>query len=349
MESPIPAKVLDLPPGPNNPRNSEGSFITLEEGRLLFVYTHYTGDSSGDHDPAHLAARISEDAGRTWTDEDQTILENEGLWNIMSVSLLRLQDGRIALFYVRKNSEEDCIPQLRYSSDEAATWTDPIPVITDRRGYFVLNNDRVIQLADGRLLAPVALHRPRGKPWKNEADLFVYWSEDAGQTWQSSPQLENPDEAQFQEPGVVELQDGTVLLFIRTNQNCQYFAFSHDGGKSWSAARPGNLPSPLSPASIKRLPEIGDLFVAWNQNGGDLPGLEGKRTPLNVALSSDEGKTWQGVQTLEDNPHGWYCYTAIYPGESFVLLAYCAGDRRENNGLAHTRITRIPLPWLYAQ
>ena len=30
--------VLDLPHGPGNPRNSEGSFAALKNGRILFAY-----------------------------------------------------------------------------------------------------------------------------------------------------------------------------------------------------------------------------------------------------------------------------------------------------------------------
>ncbi|MEA1952605.1 MAG: sialidase family protein [Planctomycetota bacterium] len=109
-----------LPPGPGNPRNSEGDFIKLADGRILFVYTHFTGGGS-DHATAHLAGRFSSDGGKTWTDKDTLVLANEGGFNIMSVSLLRLQDGRIALFYARKNSHTDCRPIMRISTDEAKT------------------------------------------------------------------------------------------------------------------------------------------------------------------------------------------------------------------------------------
>jgi len=40
--------VLRLDPGPGNPRNSEGDFIALKGGRIMFVYTHYTGSSGSD-------------------------------------------------------------------------------------------------------------------------------------------------------------------------------------------------------------------------------------------------------------------------------------------------------------
>src|SRR5256885_2346681 len=64
------SQPLVLAPGPGNPRNSEGDFIRLKSGRLLFVYTHFTG-GSGDAASAFLASRFSDDAGKTWSDKDE--------------------------------------------------------------------------------------------------------------------------------------------------------------------------------------------------------------------------------------------------------------------------------------
>ena len=55
------ADVLKLLPETNNPRNSEGDFITLKDERILFIYSHYTGESGSDHGNAYLAGRFSED------------------------------------------------------------------------------------------------------------------------------------------------------------------------------------------------------------------------------------------------------------------------------------------------
>jgi hypothetical protein len=57
-----------------------------------------------------------------------------------------------------------------YKKDEAKSWSEPVPCIPDRQGYFVLNNARVIQLHDGRLLMPVALHQIPGGQWSNKAE-----------------------------------------------------------------------------------------------------------------------------------------------------------------------------------
>jgi hypothetical protein len=117
---------LKLSPSGNNPRNSEGDFINLKDGRILFIYTHYTGDSSSDHAPAYLAGRYSDDGGYMWGEKDQIILQNEGEMNVMSVSLLRLQNGEIALFYMRKNSNNDCIPYMRIPKEQAKSWREPV-------------------------------------------------------------------------------------------------------------------------------------------------------------------------------------------------------------------------------
>src|SRR6185437_10612835 len=61
--------VLELPKGSNNPRNSEGDFITLKNGNILFIYSHFTGKSGSDFGHGYLASRYSEDSGKTWSKE----------------------------------------------------------------------------------------------------------------------------------------------------------------------------------------------------------------------------------------------------------------------------------------
>jgi hypothetical protein len=89
--------------------------------------------------------------------------------------------------------------------------------------------------------------------------------------------------------------------------------------------------------------------MVWNNNGGGNEAIAGKRTPFNIGISEDEGKTWQGVRTLADDPEGWYCYTAIdFTGEH-VLLGHCAGNSEVKSGLAITHISRINLDWIYGK
>jgi len=342
--------VIMLPPGPDNPRNSEGDFITLKDGRLLFVYTHYTGSSSDDHATAYLAGRFSSDKGKSWDREDHLVLENEGKMNVMSVSLLRLQNGEIALFYLRKNSVTDCIPMVRFSGDEARSWSEPVRCIQDREGYFVLNNHRVIQLKSGRLLMAVAYHGNSIPDRKNRlGSAWSYYSDDNGRNWQPGREVANPDSVVVQEPGVVELKEGRILMWMRTNSGFQYQSWSTDGGIGWTAAQRSNIKSPLSPAAIDRIPRTGDLLLVWNNNDNSNPATKGKRTPLTIAISKDEGKSWQRIKNIETNPDGWYCYTAVHFVGSYVLLGYCAGSQLKKTHLSQTDLRRIKLSQIYSR
>lgn len=343
-----PKTVLKLPPSENNPRNSEGDFVNLKDGRILFVYSRYTGDSSSDHAPAFLAGRYSDDGGETWTLEDEMIVSNEGEMNVMSVSLLRLQNDDIALFYLRKNSTKDCIPMMRISKDDAKTWSDAVPCISDREGYFVLNNDRVIQLKDGRLLMGVALHNSPDGVWKNRADLFSYYSDDNGKTWFSSEKVPNTTETITQEPGLIEMKDGRIMMYIRASGGYQQLSFSSDRGESWSHIETSNIPSPLSPATIEKIPATGDWLLVWNNNDGLNPDIKDKRTPLAIAISKDEGKTWKHIKNIHDDSDGWYCYIAIhFVDDDNVLLSYCAGSQSQKTHLSVTDITLLSKKWLY--
>ncbi|MCK5872094.1 MAG: chitobiase/beta-hexosaminidase C-terminal domain-containing protein, partial [Methylococcales bacterium] len=73
----------------------------------------------------------------------------------------------------------------------------------------------------------------------------------------------------------------------------------------------------------------------------------GKRTPYNLAISKDEGLTWEKIKTIESDPDGWYCYSAIEFVDNHLLVGHCAGDTKTNNGLSTIQITRLSLDWIY--
>lgn len=345
-QSMLSEKVLSLQPGQDNPRNSEGDFIRLKNGDILFVYSHYYGNSSNDHSTAYLASRISKDGGSTWSTTDQVVLENEGVLNIMSVSLLRLKSGEIALFYLRKNSTDDCIPFMRISRDEAKSWGEPIRCVSDLEGYFILNNDRVIQLEDGRIIMAVSQHNTPGGKFSLSGNLYSYFSDDKGLTWTRSEMVKNPGVV-LQEPGLVALKDGNLLMFSRSDCGTQCFTRSHDRGRTWGPVTKSQLVSPRSPATIERIPKTGDLLAVWNYNQSTDKVLSTKRTPLSMAISKDEGVSWSEVKTIEADPDGWYCYIAMEFVDGDVLLGYCAGSQSGKTGLAVTDVRRISIDWIY--
>lgn len=337
--------TLQLKPGPNNPRNSEGDFVNLKNGKILFAYTKFI-ESSNDNAPAKIMGRYSYDKGKTWTEEDQIIVEGEGEENVMSVSFLRMRNGDIAFFYGRKNSLDDNIPQIRISKNNGTSWSEPSPIITDQKGYFVLNNDRVIQLSSGRILVPVSLHKTPNSIWYNKGEIRCYYSDDNGQTWNRGQSVPTPFNVITQEPGIVELKDKRIMMIIRASGGFQYKSYSEDYGNTWSLAERSVISSPISPASIKRIHKTDDLVLVWNNNGKSGAGyFKAKRSPLTVAISQDEGVTWKNVQNIEDNLNESYAYTAVEEVDGYLLLGYYVKkDKTDGYGL---KVKRIKLKDIY--
>ena len=317
--------LLLIEPDKRQPRNSEGDIIELKDGRLCLVYARFTGGAA-DESAADLAMRTSNDGGKSWS-KDRIIVRNEGKMNVMSVSLLRLWDGRIALFYLRKQSPEDCRPVMRISADEGKTWSGPRMCITDEVGYYVLNNDRAVQLSGGRLVLPVAQHcAPKWKHTDWDGVAMCYLSDDNGKTWRRSRNTlrgKTPagERITLQEPGVVELSDGRLMLYCRTSAGSQYVSHSKDGGETWAPVRPSKLASPLSPATIERIPWTGDLMCVWNDHTGAHPFPDpDARTPLCVAVSKDDGKTWEKSRAIETDRAERFAYASItFVGDRAIL------------------------------
>lgn len=360
--------VLELPPGPGNARNSEGAFLDLNDGRVLFVYSRFVGDDGNDHAKAVLAARHSGDRGETWSgDSIIATPDEERAMNVMSVSLLRMQNGDIGLFYLLRRSWHDMRMQLRRSSDEGLTWSAAVQCMPAAE-YYVVNNDRVVRLASGRLIIPAALHRRlrdvndyEGRDWRgiwrSIAITVFFLSDDDGLTWREAKTmvaLSNPHtETGLQEPGAIELPGGVIWGWARTDLGRQYEFFSWDGGETWSEPRPSRFTSPASPLSMKRLPGTSRMLAIWNP----IPNYQtralaepgGDRTPLVAALGegfSDE--TWGAPMLIDENEveREGYCYTAVHFTSDSVLLAYCAGGIRDQGMLNRLRIRRIELNWL---
>lgn len=316
-----------------NPRNTEGSIVELKDGRLLLAYTRFYGGGS-DHAFADISGMLSTDQGRTWS-RPFLAQRNDAGCNVMSASLLRLQTGEILLGYLRKNTPStDCRFYVRLSADEGESWGTEVCATPEPVEYYVVNNDRVIQLRNGRLLVPAADHadwRRRRQAW-----AVCYLSDDKGATWRRGKGHVELPGCGCQEPGVVELSDGRVYMIIRNSLGAVYKADSNDGGDTWSEATSTGLPAPVAPCSIKRIPTNGDLLLVWNHS-------KTRRVPLTAALSSDDGETWHHIRAIETQG-GSFAYTSIcFVGEAAVLSYW------SSHGGLSLAVRRIPIGWFYEQ
>ena len=344
-------EVLFLEAKGNIPRNGEGSFIRLNDGRIMFGYTEFLGNDWEDDATANIAVIYSSDEGDTWTKPEILFRKPEEAWNIMSFSFLRMGNGDIGAFYIIKNNDRTDKIVLTRSSDEGKTWSESINCLDclEEADYYVINNDRIVRLTNGRILFAVARHTVLNTEHNfTPGVICFFYSDDDGYTWQKNetefacPFPSNPDG--YEEPGIYELPDGRLWCYIRTSLGCQYQSFSSDNGTTWTAPEPNLFfSSPCSPMLVK---DCGELTVAvFNPLPEHLLREDSEpwgRTPYVIAVSKDRGLTFkkENVFYLEDDLTNGYCYPAIIECQDGFLVAYY-----HSNGtgvcLNSTRITKI--------
>ncbi len=326
-----------------HPRYTEGSIVRLSEGSLLYAVTQFVGGGS-DFSQAQIVARRSADGGRTWG-PPRVLQKSTGKLNVMSVTMRRLnrpRDDTIAMFYLQKNGYDDLRVYVRFSLDEAATFAPPVRV-TAEPGYHVMNNDRVTQLSSGRLLAPVASTADVRKV--NHFVSYCLLSDDGGRTWRAGKGYVDQLKRGAMEPEVIELNDGRVMMIVRTHLGIIATSYSDDGGDTWS--EPGQLSTlkaPEAPATLRRIPSTGDLLLVWNNTFAPDAGHGGRRTPLTAAISSDDGRTWSHIRNLESRDDRSYAYTSLTFVRGRAVLSYWERD----GAMLSSRFRSLPISWFYS-
>lgn len=348
-----PGFVVDVFPGSAEfPRNGEGSIIELTDGALLFVNTRFYGGSA-DAAGADLVCVRSTDGGRTWSNPE-VAQKNVGVRNVMSASLRRLTDhktsdgkhesGPIGFFYLVKNGDADLKVYVRVSNDEANTWGGPV-CVTDRPGYHVMNNDRVLRTSKGRLLCPVAWTPDSTKT--NHYRSLCFISDDAGATWRAGKGDVDVARRGAMEPEVIEKKDGSIFMLVRTQLGRNWCAISTDGGDTWSTPEAFGPPSPEGPSTLRPIPGTDDWLLIYNHNFVEGADHGGNRSPLTAAISPDEGKTWIHRHDIETNPEFNYRYTSLIFVDGRAVLSYFF--KAPDNPYDHTRFRSIPIEWFYSE
>ncbi len=315
------------PTGPGNPRNGEGDVVELRDGRLLMAWTRFSGPD--DHSQGDIWGRYSHDGGFTWS-EPFLLQENLGGCNVMCVSFLRLHSGVLLFGFAIKNHESaDCHMYVRRSGDDGKTWSEPI-LASPEEGYMGANNDRLVQLASGRIILPV--FKCVGEYYHSLTSCFC--SDDDGRSWRRlPPRLDIPGRVGAGEPGVLQCADGSLWMWLRTDKQRIYACRSLDEGESWSDPTPTELVAPISPASAARLPGSADILMIYNDRRA-CPPVAGDvvwnsqfnwRTPLVSAISSDNGASWHSFKLVEADESKSYCYVSITFHKDNTILTYYQG------------------------
>ena len=318
------------------PRHDGATMVELRDGRLLLAWMEHTGGETVGHDhaPCNVAAMISDDGGRTWGDHRILVRNNPGDINIHFPCLLRLQRGDILFYYQRRHELAPGAPQrstsyVCWSGDDGATFSDPIEHTVIRNND--MSGNRLLQLRSGRIL--LGNERTLGD-WCEEGEDGVSldhsvagccYSDDDGQSWQQSAWVDLPLRGAM-EPRIAELRDGRLLMFMRTQLGAVFQSESGDGGETWSKPQTTALRAPESMPGLARIPGTDDLFAIWNHGTYD-PEFDhcGKRTPLTVAVSRDDGQSWEKVKDIETDPDYEFTNPSYYfTSRDTLVIAYVA-------------------------
>ena len=313
--------ALTLPKGDHGYRGINGDFVQLKDGAILWSYT---AEGRG------LMVLRSADQGRTWS--EPTVLlpwpKPPAQGRIVHPSFLRLRHGTILLSYIY--STYPTTPYYghnyyRLSADEGQTWTDQY-ILTPHPGYVIMHNDRLVQLASGRILAiaEYKAHMPSSEDHSGYAGIS-FFSDDQGYSWQVSKNIVDMAPVEFQEAHAVELKDGRVLMVGRSYSGYPVKAYSSDGGETWSKGeRMAGISMPYAGLpTLKRIPATGDLLFIWisEKSQDKINPKINRRCALTAAISRDEGVTFENQRHIARDPEddfGYQCVTFLPDGSALV-------------------------------
>eukprot|EP00958_Prasinococcus_capsulatus_P017405 scaffold1960_cov332-Prasinococcus_capsulatus_cf.AAC.3 len=172
---------------------------------------------------------------------------------------------------------------------------------------WVTANPPAVAAGSGALVLPVWGEVPQkttcAVDMAQQAALALV-SADDGATWERSTPVRAATRTWLIEGTIVPLPDAKkggarLLQFYRTATGCLFAARSEDGGRTWSQPRATSLPNPNSKVHALVLSN-GAIAIAYNHHLSRA-NIDGVRSLLYVALSTDEGERWKVLARLETN------------------------------------------------
>jgi len=317
-------KAEDLPGAP------AGCFTRLPDGRI----------AAAGGKPARL--HITEDEGKTWTERPVVSPDADlepapsGAFMITSAGTLIWAFANIAERHWTWDDELRDAPGARLptwvirSLDGGETWQDAQKLHEDWTGA----NRDIIETRDGRIVftSMKMLHHP------GRHSVLTYSSTDDGETWRPSNLIDLGGcghHGGMTEATLVELKDGRLLKYIRTNWEQFWLAWSRDGGRSWHPWGPSGVDASSAPGMLKRLAS-GRIALAWNRafpegenshpptGGNGISSAAARsnfRKELSLSFSEDECESWSPPVVVARREEREISYPYIFeasPGELWI-------------------------------
>ena len=253
-------------------------------------------------------------------------------WNPV---LCEMPSGELWLFYKVGKTVKDWTGWLVKSADGGRTWGRPEPLPAGFLGP-VKNKPLLV----GNRLVCGSSTEDDG--WRFHVELLDLTTG----RWQYVGPIEStvatktddnqPHPIDCIQPSLLQLQDGRLMVLMRTHNARLATSYSSDGGETWTPVVLTDIENNQSGTDAVTLAD-GRHALIYN-NFQTLPlTKKGPRTPLSIALSADDGHSFEHWLTLEESPMGEYSYPAIIQGRDGTL--HCVYTwRRQRIGYKRVRL-----------
>ncbi|RIH65456.1 sialidase [Mariniphaga sediminis] len=212
-------------------------------------------------------------------------------WNPV---LFKRDNGDIILYYKVGPSPREWWGLYKISKDNGKTWSDEIPIPDNLLGPIKNKPER---LADGTILYPTSYET--NEYWT----IYTETSDQNLNNWKKT-EIDNNGFNAIQ-PAILFHKDGKIQMLCRSKEKSIVETWSDDNGKTWLSVQATSLPNNNSGFDAVTL-NSGKHLLICNP-------VEKGRNKLSLLLS-DDGKKWEDILVLEDQPEGEFSYPAIIQG-----------------------------------
>ncbi len=308
-------------------QNHASFLLPLRNGDLGCVW--FGGTQEGVPDISVHFSRLAPGAAR-WSEpvrlsDDPTRSEQNPL-------LFDAPDGTLWLLWTAQvaGNQDTAMVRRRISRDDGRSWGPIETLFPERPGFGTFIRNPVVVLDNGDWLLPIwRCTRPPVGAWTGDFDTSsVMISSDDGRSW---GEHEVPGSRGCVHMNIVDLRNGELVAFYRSRwADNVYRSTSRDGGRTWTAPTPTEMPNNNSSIQATRLAD-GRIAMVFNESSkadatgrrmslyDDLGGEEvapitersafwgAPRAPMTLAISGDGGITWPHRRNLEVGDG--YCMT----------------------------------------
>jgi predicted neuraminidase len=278
--------------------NGIASVEVTPKGRVFIAW--YTGGPREPDDANLCLLSRSDDGGQTWA-QPEVISDPPGRTRAADPTLWMDPDNRLWLFWNEDHGdreENDLELWAKTSTDyegDSVAWSEPRILRCNLPHFRTVNRPTVLD--NGEWLMPLMV---RTGPREGHAYFHHYHncaamiSADRGQTWHAYQTPGGPGDWLW-EPMVFQRQDGSLVMYVRTQFGRIWQTISTDRGRTWSAPEATAIPNPNTRFWVARL-NSGEIALLNNPNARQ--GFE-NRDPLALCLSHDDGRTYDKMYYLD--------------------------------------------------